>query len=446
VTGTTSKPAPLGAGFRALFTATTISNLGDGMGAVAYPWLASAVTRNPMLIALVPLVQRLPWLAFTLPAGVLTDRLDRKLTIVLMDTLRAIVTAGVALSILVGGNSLPKPKAIATSVHGTRVSIYLVLLLATVLLGTAEVLRDNTAQTFLPSIIADDGLERANGRLASTEQVANTFIGPPLGSALLAMSFFIPFAIDAVSFAAAAGLIATIGGTFRPVKAAAESGVPSRFRDELREGFAWLWAHSLLRPMAIILGLMNAIGFLTEATYILFTQEVLHATPLIFAALATGYAVGGIVGSLAGPAIRKRIGIGPSLWLCLGIGVLTFTVTGLSSSWILPWVMGFVFSTVGSLWNVITVSLRQSLIPDALLGRVNSVYRFFAWGMMPIGALIGGLIVSQATRRTSRESALRLPYFVAAVASALLFAFGARKLTTEKITAARAEAGLPPLT
>jgi MFS family permease len=415
------------------------------MGAVAYPWLASAVTRNPLLIALVPLVQRLPWLAFTLPAGVLTDRLDRKRTIVLMDTLRAIVTTGVALSILIGGSSLPKPKDIATAVHGTRLPIYLVLLVATLLLGTAEVLRDNTAQTFLPSIVSDDGLERANGRLASTEQVANTFIGPPLGGALLSVSFFIPFAIDAVSFAAAAGLIATIGGTFRPIKASVEADEPSRFRDELREGFVWLWSHSLLRPMAIILGLMNAIGFLTEATYILFTQEVLHATPFIFAALATGYAIGGIVGSLAGPAIRKRIGVGPSLWLCLGIGALTFTVTGLSSSWVLPWVMGFIFSIVAALWNVITVSLRQSLIPHELLGRVNSVYRFFAWGMMPVGALIGGLLVSQGTHHTSRENALRLPYFVAAVASALLFAFGAGKLTTAKITAARAEAGLPPL-
>jgi MFS family permease len=90
------------------------------------------------------------------------------------------------------------------------------------------------------------------------------------------------------------------------------------------------------------------------------------------------------------------------------------------------------------LWNVITVSLRQTIIPDHLLGRVNSVYRFFAWGMMPIGSILGGVIVLIADASGSREFALRLPWFIAGGLHVVLFVFAAPKLTTAKIEAARA--------
>jgi len=95
---------------------------------------------------------------------------------------------------------------------------------------------------------------------------------------------------------------------------------------------------------------------------------------------------------------------------------------------------------VATLWNVITVSLRQTIIPDHLLGRVNSVYRFFAWGMMPIGTALGGLIVWFTEIFGTREMALRMPWFVAGVLHLVLFVFAAPKLTTAKIEAARAAA------
>ena len=78
----------LGGNYRKLYLATAASNIGDGMAAIAYPWLATAITRNPVLVALVAAAQRLPWLLFTLPAGVITDRVDRKRAMVLMDVLR----------------------------------------------------------------------------------------------------------------------------------------------------------------------------------------------------------------------------------------------------------------------------------------------------------------------------------------------------------------------
>ena len=89
----------------------------------------------------------------------------------------------------------------------------------------------------------------------SAEGVANQFVGPPLGSLLLAVAFSLPFFVDAASFFVAAALVFLIPGTFRPD--GHETPRTKPWRVELAEGFRWLWGHTLLRPMAIILGLMN---------------------------------------------------------------------------------------------------------------------------------------------------------------------------------------------
>ena len=214
----------LGANYRKLYTATALSNIGDGMSTVAYPWLASAITRNPLLVALVAAVQRLPWLVFTLPAGVITDRVDRKRAMVSMDALRGVFTLIVAFAVLNEQGGLPAPEEVESVVR-TRTGLYLLLLLATLLLGTAEVLRDNCGQTFMPSLVAPEHLEKANGRLWSIESAANTFIGPPVGSLLLLVAFSVPFFVDSVTFFAAAALVALI-----PSDAAAEPSHPPSVR------------------------------------------------------------------------------------------------------------------------------------------------------------------------------------------------------------------------
>ena len=142
----------LGPRYWRLWGASVISNLGDGVGVIAYPWLASAVTRNALLIALVAVVQRLPWLVFTLPAGVITDRVDRRKIMVAMDVLRAIFTGMLAFAILVEQSSLPAPEDLIGEIAiGTNWLVYGVLLAAALAMGFAEVLRDNAAQTILPA-------------------------------------------------------------------------------------------------------------------------------------------------------------------------------------------------------------------------------------------------------------------------------------------------------
>ena len=431
----------LGTNYRKLFGASTISNLGDGIGVIAYPWLATAVTRNAFLIALVTVAQRLPWLVFSLPAGVITDRYDRRRLMVGSSVARTVIALCIATVVLAADGALPDVEMLNDTATGidTNVGLYITLVIVTLAFGIAEVVYDNAAQTFMPTLVDTDQLERANGRLWSTEQIANTFAGPPLGGFFLAIAFSLPFFVDAVTFAISALLIWLIRVPRPNTPSARRERRP--WTNELVEGFRWLWHHELLRPMAIILGLLNALGMLTTAILVLFAQEVLETSATVFALLMTGGAIGGIIGGWSASWISRRIGPGPSLWITLLGGAVTNTVTGLTGSWPVVWAMFACYSLVGVLWNVITVSLRQTIIPDHLLGRVNSVYRFFAWGMMPIGSVAGGLLVAIADGPLSRDAALRLPWIVAGVLHVALFAFSAPKLTTERIEAARAAAG-----
>ena len=429
----------LGTSYWRLWSATAISNLGDGISGVAYPWVASAVTRSPLLIAAAGFASRLPWLIFTLHAGVLTDRFDRRKLIVAMDSARGVLTLIVGAIILLNRDSLPSLNDLSSITDlKTNWPLYITLVITAFLFGLAEVLRDNSAQTLMPSVVDKENLEKANGRMWSAEALTNSFIGPPLGSFIIAVAIYLPFFIDAGSFFVAVALIATIKGSFAPVQDKPREKI--NFKVEIKEGFAWLWAHSLLRPMAIILGCMNGLGTMIGATFILFSQEVLHTSVFVFAVLGTAGAIGGIVGGLLAPKISQRLGSGPSLWLALAIGPVGAVIVGTTHSWQVVWVVVIFESLTGILWNTITVSLRQSIIPTNLLGRVNSVYRFFAWGSIPIGMFLGGGLVSLSQHFVSREMALRTPYLIGAVLGVFLFIFAAPRLTTDSIEKARSQA------
>jgi len=430
----------LGRNYRALLASSTISNLGDGIALIAYPWLASAVTRNAVLIALVAVVQRLPWLLFSLPAGVITDRMNRRTLMVSANVVRAILTMAVAVVVMTRQGTLRSPTEIQAGVNlgDTDLALYAIVLAATLFLGIAEVLHDNAAQTLMPAIVDARNLEKANGRLWSTEQIANSFVGPPLGAALLVISFSVPFFVDAATFAVSVALLSLI-----PADTAQPSSSTHRksWRAELSEGFRWLWSHDLLRQLAIVLGLLNGLAMVSGAILVLFAQEVLDTSPTEFAILGTGAAVGAVIGGLIAEAVTRRIGPGRGLMLTLISGGLTSLVIGSTSLWPVAWLMIMVFVMFGTVWNVITVSLRQEIIPDRLLGRVNSVYRFFAWGSIPIGAMLGGLIVSGVELFASRDFALRMPWILSGIAQLVLLAYAAPRLTTARIEAARTAAG-----
>lgn len=417
-----------------LWVASATSNFGDGVSSVAYPWLASAITRDGFKLGLVVLATRLPWLVFSLPAGVMTDRFDRKQLMVVMDGARFALTIGVAVLVLANAPDLADP---ASGAVERNQNLLLALLAgAAFFLGMAEVLRDNSAQTILPAIVEKTDLERANGRMWAAEMVMNSFVGPPAGGFLLAASLALPFFVDAGTFAVAAGLVFLVVGQFRARRPDTASASVS---SQIREGFGWLWRHPFFRPLALVLGVQNGLMMMTMATYVLFVQEILGLQAAAYGVLLTAGAIGGVAGSLLASRVVAMIGKGPALFGTILTGMMAFALTGLTSSAPLVWAMFVVMAFAGTVWNVVTVSLRQRVIPDQLLGRVNSVYRFFGWGMMSIGALLGGALVSIAQPLTGRQWSLRLPFLVAAAGQLAAYVYSLPRLSSARIAETEAE-------
>ncbi len=322
--------------------------------------------------------------------------------------------------------------AVTAATGTTRIwGLYIVAFL----LGINETLFDNAAQSLLPSIVETDLLESANGKQYSAELVANNFVGPPLGGILFALVVSAPFWADSASFFISAALIATVAGTFRPVPPAVDADAPPGRRSiwaDIAEGVRWLRNHRLLRTLAILLGVANLCSNMALATFVLFAQEELGLNDQGYGFLLAAMAVGGVLGGAFGSRIARALGASRSLITALVVeGITTILIGLVSQAWavaVLSGVSGVFLIT----WNVITVSLRQRIIPDRLLGRVNSAYRFIGWGVIPVGAFLGGIIANRF--------GLRAPFLVAGVLILVSIVPALRVLTPESIAAAEAEA------
>ena len=425
-----------------LWSATFISNTGNGITAIAFPWLASALTRSPLTIATIGLMSQLPWLLFTLPAGVITDRMDRKKIIIATDVLRGAVTALATIVLVFHRNDFVHVKNPLGAYHGNSQNMILAtMMIASFLLGSAEVLGNNSSQTFMPEVISDEHLAKGNGQMWSAEYLTNSFIGPALGSVLLGLSIYLPFFFDAGSFFASAALISLITVQARKIVRADRSSGASAvgaFASELKEGFAWLMSHEVLRPMAFTLGALNFFSQIAFASYILFAQEVLHVSVFIFALLGTAGAAGGFLSGLIAPKVIKKIGDGRSLTVAL-IGMPTLTASAFFvDRWYFLYLIVFFETFTSVMWNIVTVTFRQTIIPTEILGRVNSGYRFFGWGSMPLGSLAGGLLVNILQSHISRDLALRIPFLVAGGIGLVTWLLARNSLTAEKLQSARA--------
>ena len=439
-----SERRPLGANYRKLFASATAANLGDGLMSVALVWLASAVTRDAMLIALVGVAGRIPWLVFSLPAGVISDRFDRRKLVASMDVCRFVVVAGLGLLVLRYQTQLPTPEQLAAGAPEPSSGPLLVtaLCVASVLLGCAEVLRDNTAQTLMPAVVERDQLEKANGRMWASETTMNSFVGPALGGVLITVALAVPFLLNAGLLAVSAALVFALAGSFA-AQGAERAGGRTRidWKGEIAEGFGWLWNHRLIRTLAILLGVLNLLSNLAFATSVLFVQEVLGLFEgWQFALVTTGFAVGAVIGSLLAERISKRLSPGTALLVSIvgmGVGLLLMALVPWAPAF---WVCGVAEGVFVVLWNVITVSLRQRLIPDRLLGRVNSVYRFFGWGTIAIGTALGGVLVGLGENVVSRDWALRGVFVLAGLGHLALLGYARREANSETIAAAEAAA------
>lgn len=394
--------------FRLQFAAATATNLGDGLAAVAVPWLATLLTTDPLLIGLVAAGRHLPWFLFALPAGVLTDRFDHRRLLMLADSFRV----GLALLLV----------ALALTASPGSAPVLLMALLSFIL-GSVEVLRDNTAQTFLPDVVDKALLERANGALWSAEQLTGKFAGPPLAGFLIGLSIALPFGVLAALLVMAIALVFQI---HLPRRLPAKSHPP--MFAAVREGLRWLWVDDTLRRLALVSGAFNFVGYGFFAVFVLYAQRVLGLDVVGYGAFLTLIACGGLAGSVFGPALLQRTG--PTVGLLLGVGVFSLSSALLALQAPL-WLVGAVMvldGFCGMLWDITVVSYRQRYIPAPLLGRVNSAYRFIGTGPAAFGAFAFGALVALADSPDDPTQGLFLPYAVSSTVTALLFIYSAFRL------------------
>jgi MFS family permease len=390
--------------------ASAMTNLADGVAVVAWAWVASLLTRDALLVALVPVALRLPWFLLALPAGVITDRVDRRRLILRMDALRGLAFAGAALAIWAALPLAPAPA------EGVSVPwLYAALALAAFVVGGAEVFRDNAAQTMLPAFVPPDRLERANGQLWSAELLTNALIGPALGAVLIAVWLPLAFGLNAVAYGLAMLLVAGIAGQFRP-----ERTDPRNWRVELGEGLGFLRGKPLLRTLAWTTGFWNLFHQMIVIGVVLHAQENLGLSATAYGLTLAGGALGGIAGSLMGERISQVLGPARTMqWMVLASGPC-FAAMALAPNAVTLALCFAAMEFSGFVWNVVSVSTRQRMIPDALRGRVNSLYRLLAWGMMPLGLLLSGVTVTLGEALMPRDLALTLPFWAAGLGSILL--------------------------
>ncbi len=399
-------------------TASGITNLADGIATVAWAWIASLLSRDPFYIALMPVALRLPWFLFALPAGVVTDRFDRRFLILGTDAVRAVVFGFAAIAVWIS-----MPLAVPTESGTSDPFLFSVLLGCALIVGAAEVLGDNAAQTMLPSMVPATQLERANGRLWSAELVGGALLGPALGAFLIGSVIWLPFAANALAFVVAVLLVFGLRGKFTPVRANTRN-----WYAELKEGFGYLQEASLLRLLAVLTGLWNLLHQMVLIAFVLHIQENFGLAAWGYGLILAAGACGGIAGGLTAERIVGRLHPGAAIqWMNLA-SALAFVAILFAPNGIVLAIILAAFEFSGLIWNTVSVSYRQRTIPDHLLGRVNSIYRLLAWGTMPIGLLLSGVIVNAANTILDRNLALTVPFAVAAIGAILLTIFAWKPL------------------
>ena len=389
--------------FRRFLAATGLANLGDGIAVLAWVWVATTLTRDAGLVALVPVALRLPGVVFAIPAGLVADRLDRRLVVIAMDVLRALTLLVAAAALALRGEAGPAPLVGVSSVP-----LFTALCLCGVTVGIAEVFRDNAAQTLLPGIVPDAGLERANGRLWTTEALMNQLIGPALAAFLLGVALALPFAFNAAAYALAAFMMTRVTGQFRP-----PSPEDKRWTRALAEAWRYLRGQPVLLLLAGITGVWNMTFEATLFALVLHAQENLGLSAQEYGFVLTAFAIGGAVAGLYGDRIVTRLGPAGTLRATLLVTAVAMLGVPLApNGWLLAAVF-LVCEMAGITWNIVSVSLRQRLVPDALRGRVNSLYRLFAWGMIPLGIAMAGWTIGLAEPVVGRAQALVVPIWLA---------------------------------
>lgn len=365
-------PPRFGRNFRRLLASSWAADLGDGVALAAGPLLVVSLTREPFVIALATLLQRLPWLVLGLHAGVIADRYDRRFIIVAANLVRAMVLG-----------------VLSTMIVTDTVSVTAVLISLTAL-GTAEVFVDTTNSTLLPMLVTKDDLGVANSRLMFGRLTINRLGGPAIGALLFAIGMAVPFVLQAVCVVFAALVIRSISIDVPPVPDAHRSA-----RQEITEGLRWVWDHPAIRTLTLTVFAFNITFGGVWAILVLYSVERLGLSEVGFGLLTSFGAAGGILVALTYGRIERRLGAVNIMRIGLTIEVLMHLSFAINTSVPVAFAVFFVFGMHEAAWGTTSTTIRQRVVPTEFQGRVSSVNGVGVFSTLVLGALLGGAIASK---------------------------------------------------
>lgn len=358
-----------GRDFRLYWIGQSISMVGDGIYLVAVAWQVYALSNAPTALAIVGLAQTAPLVAFVLVGGALADRLDRRKLLIVGSSIPGVAIAGLAVLAATGRLELWHVWAISGAV------------------GLGRSISGPSSGAFVPQLVAPDLLVQANSLAQLVRPLAMTLVGPALGGLLVgAFGFATAFAFDAASFGAAVVTLLAI-----PSRPLPREGARSGFLADVREGFAYVrtqtWiCGTLLMAMVWVLLVLGPFDVLVP--FVVKNELGGGAT-----ALGLVYAAGGVGAIGAALATGQRgLPARPVTWMILGwaTGCASLAGVGVATA---NWQAGLVlvaFNALITFSEVVWITLLQTLVPGALLGRVRSLDWLLSIGLVPISFAVTG--------------------------------------------------------
>lgn len=362
----------LGSTYHRLWSATALSNLGDGIRIAAFPLLTAAITTSPTLVAGAAVAAQLPWLLFGLVAGWVVDRVDQRRLMAAVDIGRTVLLGLLVLTVALG--------------HTSLIAVYAVAFAC----GVGETLRDIAATTMTPALVDPANLARANGRMVNATVAGNELIGPPLGGYLFGVAVALPFAAGGGTLALSVAFLLMLPSVLTGTSS--EPDTSEGIGHEITQGLRWLASHRRLRALGLAGVALSFTDSAWWAILVLYVHQILNLGGTGFGVLMAIGAVGGLAGGFVADRIGTRVGPTAALLAALGVAAAAQLSLGLTTNTALAVAALAVSSFAFAVWNVIGVTLKQTLTPAELRGRVISAFRTLMEGAAPVGALAGGLV------------------------------------------------------
>ena len=360
--------------FTLLWSSQVISTVGTRVTSVAYPLLVLLLTGSPALAGVVGFAQTLPFLLLYLPGGAWVDRWDRRRTMVACEIGRTVALGSIAVTAVIGG------------VHAVTIAQ---LAAVAFVEGSLFVLFDLSEGAALPRLVPSGQLPTAVAWNQARTQGAD-LVGQPLGGLLFAIAPALPFAVDSVSYLVSGGAVAAIRTRLQGERAA----TVDRLRSRIAEGVRFVRRSAFLRETVVIVGWINLV-FNGSFLVVIVRAQRLGGSPGQIGLMLAAFGAGGILGALAAPAIQRRLSgrvvLVAIAWLWTGLGV----VLAFAPSLVWLAVLVFALNLFGAPYNVVIAARMYQLVPEQIFGRVRSVGRIVAWGTIPIGTLLGGVLAER---------------------------------------------------